>query len=166
MTGKETKRYIPVEGKLIEVSEEIYKEYYRPIWRTRYHAQKNGECVCPKSQIWKCDGICPGCEYYTSGKKVSLDTPIGDDDSGITLGDTIIDNSAETEDLVIDMVILKALYDELEKLDPEGKRICELMMEHSERETAAIVGMPCSTFKRRWNKVKEELKEKLKDYYY
>lgn len=60
--SKEAKKYfIPVNGELVEVSEELYREYYRPIWNTRYHARKNGECSCTKAQLWKCDGVCPGC---------------------------------------------------------------------------------------------------------
>ena len=56
--SKEAKKYfIPVNGELVEVSEELYREYYRPIWNTRYHARKNGECSCTKAQLWKCDGV-------------------------------------------------------------------------------------------------------------
>ena len=164
MANKERKYYIPVKGESIEVNEEIYKAYYRPIWRTQYHARKNGECRCPKSQNWKCDGVCTGCEYYREGKKVSLDTPI-DDSGDITIGDTLVDESECVEDIVVAIDLLNALYDELERLDPEGQRICELMMNHSERESAELMGMSRSTFKRHWAKLQAELKECLKDYY-
>lgn len=33
------------------------------------------ECRCTKAQLWKCDGVCPGCPFYAAGKKVSIDTP-------------------------------------------------------------------------------------------
>lgn len=67
----EKKKYIPVENKLVQVTEIIYNEYYKPIWRERKHAQALGECRCPKSQLWNCDGICPGCRYYASGDQLS-----------------------------------------------------------------------------------------------
>lgn len=38
MSNEAKKYYIPVNGKLVEVSEELYRAYYRPIWNTRYHA--------------------------------------------------------------------------------------------------------------------------------
>ena len=60
MQNNDKKYFIPVDGTPIEVSEEIYRAYYQPIWNTRYHAQKNGECRCTKAQLWKCDGVCPG----------------------------------------------------------------------------------------------------------
>ncbi len=96
--SKEAKKYfIPANEELVEVSEELYREYYRPIWNTRYHVRKNGECSCTKAQLWKCDGVCPGCPFYTAGKKVSLDTVIGGENDELTLGDTIADDSQTIE---------------------------------------------------------------------
>ena len=88
MQNNDKKYFIPVDGAPIEVSEEIYRAYYQPIWNTRYHAQKNGECRCTKAQLWKCDGVCPGCPFYTAGKKVSIDTPIGGEEDELTLSVT------------------------------------------------------------------------------
>ena len=65
----------------------------------------------------------------------------------------------------MDEELLKALYDELDRLDPEGKRICALMMHHSEREAAEIMGMARSTFKRHWAKIRPVLQDRLKGYY-
>lgn len=157
--------FIPVNGTPIEVSEEVYRAYYQPIWNTRYHAQKNGECRCTKAQLWKCDGVCPGCPFYAAGKKVSIDTPIGGEEDELTLGDTLADDTPSAESILVDKELLDALYDELNRLDPEGKRICELLMYHSEREAADIMGMARSTFKRHWTKIQAELQDKLKEYY-
>ena len=46
MKNKDKQYFIPVDGELVEVTEEVYRAYYQPIWNTRYHAQKNGECRC------------------------------------------------------------------------------------------------------------------------
>lgn len=165
MSNEAKKFFIPVEGQAIEVSEEVYRAYYRPIWNTRYHAQKNGECRCTKTQIWKCDGVCPGCPFYAAGKKVSIDTTIGGEDDDLTLGDTLADDAPTADSILMDEELLKALYDELNRLDPEGKRVCELMMHHSEREAAVIMGMARSTFKRHWAKIRAVLQDRLKDYY-
>lgn len=165
MANEAKKFFIPIDGTPIEVGEEVYRAYYRPIWNTRYHAQKNGECRCTKAQIWKCDGICPGCPFYAAGKKVSLDTAIGGEDDDLALGDTLADDAPTADSILMDEELLKALYDELDRLDPEGKRICELMMHHSEREAAEIMGMARSTFKRHWVKICAVLQDKLKDYY-
>ena len=165
MQNNDKKYFIPVDGAPIEVSEEIYRAYYQPIWNTRYHAQKNGECRCTKAQLWKCDGVCPGCPFYAAGKKVSLETAIGGEDDDLTLGDTLADDAPTADSILMDEELLKALYDELDRLDPEGKCICALMMHHSEREAAAIMDMARSTFKRHWAKIRAELQDRLKDYY-
>lgn len=165
MSNEAKKYFIPVDGNPIEVSEEVYRAYYQPIWNTRCHAQKNGECRCTKAQLWKCDGVCPGCTFYAVGKKVSIDTPIGGEEDELTLGDTLADDAPTPDSILMDKELLNALYDELNRLDPEGKRICELLMNHSEREAADIMGMARSTFKRHWAKIQSELQDKLKDYY-
>ena len=85
MQNKDKKYFIPVDGNPIEVCEEVYRAYYQPIWNNRYHAQQNGECRCTKAQLWKCDGVCPGCPFYAAGKKVSIDTPIGGEDDELNV---------------------------------------------------------------------------------
>ena len=102
MQNNDKKYFIPVDGTPIEVSEEVYRAYYQPIWNTRYHAQKNGECRCIKAQLWKCDGVCPGCPFYAAGKKVSIDTPIGGEEDELTLGDTLADDASSAESILMD----------------------------------------------------------------
>lgn len=94
-----------------------------------------------------------------------MDTPIGGEDNELTLGDTLADDTPSAESILMDKELLDALYDELNRLDPEGKRICELLMYHSEREAADIMGMARSTFKRHWAKIQAELQDRLKEYY-
>ena len=157
--------YIPVNGNPIEVSEEIYRAYYRPIWRTRYHAQKNKECWCPKDLLWKCDGVCPGCRYSAAGRKVSLHTPISDDDPDLTLEDVLESDTPSPESILMERELLGALHEELDRLDPDGKRICELIMQgKTEREMAADLGRSQSTLNYQKRKVLSLLREALKDF--
>ena len=102
MQNNDKKYFIPVDGTPIEVSENVYRAYYQPIWNTRYHAQQNGECRCTKAQLWKCDGVCPGCPFYAAGKKVSIDTPIGGEEDELTLGDTLADDAPSGESILMD----------------------------------------------------------------
>ncbi len=82
----------------------------------------------------------------------------------MTIGDTIQDESPSPESIAIDHALLEMLYQELEELDPEGRRICELMMNCSEREAAAKLNMARSTFKYQWERVKAQLRDKLKGF--
>lgn len=127
---RNTKQWVPVE-------EEIYLEYYRPVWRAQKAARKVGQCICPKAMIWVCDADCAMCEYQTAGNSVSLDAPLknveGDE---ITLGDTIADPDADFTDILADRLLIDRLLDELAE-DSEDKRICELIMEGSSKTEMA-----------------------------
>lgn len=165
MTNKGNRYFIPIDGTPIEVSEEVYRAYYQPIWNTCYHAKKNGERRCTKAQLWRCDGVCPGCPFYASEKKVSIDTPIGCEDDEITLGDTLADEAPSVESILMDKELHDALYEELNCLDPNERRICELIMQgKTEREIAADMGKRQSTINYQKNKVFSILREALKDF--
>ena len=166
MTNKDKKYFIPVSGQWVEVSEEIYYEYYRPIWRTHEYAQRHGQCRCRKSDIWKCDGVCQGCEFYTAGNQISFDGTVDEEEGDdLMLENAIADEVSPLEEIITDMELLDALYEELEHLEPERRQICELLMQYSEREAAEMMGIPRSTFKRKWSRVQKYLKARLKKYY-
>ena len=158
MQNKDKKYFIPVNGTPIEVSEEVYRAYYQPIWNTRYHAQQNGECRCTKAQLWKCDGVCPGCPFYAAGKKVSIDTPIGGEDDELTLGDTLADKSPTPEEIVIDHAILKELLSRLDELLPEARQVGELRLDGlSERKSLEVLGLNRPVYRFKLMRAKELL---------
>ena len=84
MTNKQ--HFISVNGELIPVNEDVYQEYYRPIWRTHYHACKHGQCGCTD---WRrCEGDCGLCRYRAAGNTLSLDAEYeGEEGSKLTLLD-------------------------------------------------------------------------------
>ena len=84
----------------------------------------------------------------------------------MTLGDTLTAGSPSPESIAADRELLQALYAELERLDPDGKRICQLIMAGmSEREIAAAMGRRQSTVNYQKRKVLAALREALKDLY-
>jgi hypothetical protein len=120
---RSTKTWVPV-------TEEVYLAYYRPIWRTQKAAQKAGQCFCPKDKLWLCDGDCAMCEYRAAGNTISLDAPIENaNGDAFSLVETIEDPTADFADVLVDRLLLEQLLDELAERDPEGKRICEILME-------------------------------------
>ena len=161
------KRYfIPVDGTLIEVSEDVYRAYYQPIWNTRYHARKNGECICTRAQLWKCDGICPGCPFYAAGKKLSIDAPIGGEDNEFTLSDTLTDDAPNIESIVCDKAELDHLFARLNQLMPEAVEIGKLRLAGlNDGAIADILGIKRTTFRSRLQKAKEKLADEYPDYF-
>ena len=75
---REHKVYIHRLKTWVEVTEEQYYAYYRDIWATRKRAQAHGQCMCPKSKTWMCDGDCLVCEFRAAGDNLSLDYTVED----------------------------------------------------------------------------------------
>lgn len=121
---KQYKIYIRNTKQWVPVTEEVYLEYYRPVWRTQKAAQKSGQCVCPKSKLWVCDGDCAVCGYHVAGNTISLDAQMKNADGDeFSLKDTIEDPTSNFADVLVDRLLLEQLLDELAEHDPEGKRI-------------------------------------------
>ena len=165
--SREYKIYLPRTRQFIPVSQEVYYEYYRPIWRIQKRAQAHGQCVCTRKNLWKCDGDCVVCPYHSAGDSISLDADFESDDGAtMTMLEMMADPTINIEDTVADSIMLEELLKALDELDPEGRRMCELIMQgQSEREAAATMQMARSTFKRHWSDVKAKLYERLKDFY-
>ncbi len=163
-------RYYPVRDAdnpsnvtLTSINEELYPSLYRPIWRTQKQMMNLGRCKCPKSMLWSCDADCAICKYVASGNQISLDVPI-DDNGEIMLSDILADEAPSPEAVIIKQAEYEALHRELNKLEPEDRRICELITIYSERKAAEIIGIPRSTLKRRWAKIRKHLYEALIDF--
>ena len=96
-------------GEKIPVSKEIRDAYYREAARIRMKAQAHGQCVCPQSEVWACDGDCLVCEHRRSGDMASLDIPIGEDGED-TLLDMVPDETPSIESVVADRDLLDRLF--------------------------------------------------------
>ena len=139
---REYKVYIHRLKTWVEVTEEQYYAYYRDIWATRKRAQAHGQCMCPKSKTWMCDGDCLACEFRAAGDNLSLDYTVEDGEGNQkSWADDLRDDTPDAQSIMEDRELLCALYQKLQELDPEGRRICELIMEgKSERDIASIMG--------------------------
>ena len=166
-----TKFYYPVRDpenpsrvSLVEVTEEFYRAVQPEIERVRKQKQRNSTCFCPKKKLWTCYIDCTICQYNAGDNTISFDAPLKGTE-GLTLRDTLVSDEPSPDDAAMDKALLEALYDELDRLDPDGKRMCELVAANcTEREAAAILGVSKTTYRYRWAKLREKLAEKLKDY--
>ena len=79
--------------------------------------------------------------------------------------DDMPDESAAIAELMEDAELLRALYAKLNELDPEGRLICQLIMEgKSERDCGKEMGLSRNTFVYRRDKLFQKLRSELKDY--
>ena len=79
--------------------------------------------------------------------------------------DDMPDESAAIAEVLEDAELLHALYVKLNELDPEGRLICQLIMEgKSERDCGKEMGLSRNTFVYRRDKLFQKLRSELKDY--
>lgn len=162
MNDKECKIYLKSTKDWVPVTEDFYKNYSRDVYNHRRCEQRHGRCSLPRDKWWLCDTDCLACEFYCGNGHLSLDAEMGDD--SVTLADLELVETVTPESIAVDNALLDALYREMNTLDPEGRRICELLAWLSEREAAEEMDMCRSSFKRRWAKVQALLAKRLGDF--
>lgn len=161
------KIYLPACDEWVEVEDEVYYEYYRPIWAHRKKMQSHGRCACPKGKLWICDADCGSCSFSLGGDTRSLDFEYEDGEgSTYTLAEALVDESPDVQAILEDRELLDALFRKLDDLDPEGRRICELLLEDkSEREIASEMGFKSqSSVNHRKRRAFDKLRESLSDF--
>lgn len=152
---------------MIWVTEEVYREYYRPIWKFRKEEQKRGNCIVERSKDWLCDGDCLGCEFHISGRALSLDDILRSGTSDIvTYADTIVDDSElPVLDKMCHEELLDCVYDLLADLDELDQQIAMgIMQNKSERDIAEACGFKNnSSVNYRKKQLMERLRKSLAD---
>jgi DNA-directed RNA polymerase specialized sigma24 family protein len=164
---KETRRiYIRSQRRWQEVPEEYYREHVRFHDTYRHRQQDRGLCSCPRHRWWVCDTDCLTCEYRNADTIASLDMPIGDEDSGLILLDTLADDCKAVSELAVDRVVLRELFKRLAELMPEAKTIGSLRLDGFSDETIAkAIGIPRNTFRSRIKAAKKLLAQEYPDFF-
>ena len=75
--------YLKATRKWVEVSEKYYLDHLRYYDAFRKRHQSHGQCICPKSKFWLCDGDCFNCEFQRAEDRISLDYPTENDDGDV-----------------------------------------------------------------------------------
>jgi len=149
------------------VSKVEYNNYYRDINAYRRRQQEHGRCVCPASKRYLCDMDCCNCRFRKGGDELSLDYAITDEDGNEKSWlDDLPDDGPSAQSILEERELLDALMCKLNELEPDSRRICELLLQDkSEREIASIMGISHqSTINYKKKKAFEMLRELLRDY--
>ena len=125
------KFYVTIKGKQIEVTEEVYRAYVRPIRNEQRQKRRDWKCkvVGPKGNLIRCPNKCEECPYAKAGKP-----PKGNNlslDELKECGVEIVDESMGLEMRMVDMENkneeLKALYAAIEMLTPRQKEMVKMV---------------------------------------
>ncbi len=140
-------------GRKINVSDEIYAEYYRELWRQRKQAQSQGRCLCPFWELWKCDDNCTDCPHRADGMMMQLD-----DDNGEVSMSTQRIRIATPEEEYEATELYGRLRRLLEKLDARGGEILDLLCKELPDSTIAKkLGRPQRTFASQMERYRREM---------
>lgn len=162
----ERKIYLKDLHQWVPVSKTDYDDYYRDINTYRRRQQEHGRCVCPASKRYLCDMDCGCCRFHKGGDELSLDYTVTDDGGNEKSWlDDLPDDAPSIQSVLEDRDLLNALHERLDEFDPDGRRICELIMQGCpERTAAAKLGLSRNTYTYRRDKLLTLLREALRDY--
>lgn len=150
----------------VPVSKTDFNNYYRDINAYRRRQQEHSRCVCPASKRYLCDMDCWTCRFRKAGDELSLDYTISDEDGNEKSWlDDLTDDAPSAQSILEERDLLDSLISKLAKLDPDGRRICELLLENkTEREIAEIMGISQqSTINYKKRKTFEKLRDLMSD---
>lgn len=149
-------RYIFIDNEPISVTEEVYRAYMRPIWRERKRRERVKRC---RIGGVRCTGNCSQCPYQRTGGALSIERMQG-------VGHDPVDTTYDLEFVVEGRMLLEALFEQLEALDPDGQVLCQLLLDgESERQIAKRLGISQVAVNKRKQKVFGLLREGLREWF-
>jgi RNA polymerase sigma factor (sigma-70 family) len=158
---KSTQRYIEIESRQIPVTEEVYHAYKNPVRAEQKRKQR--EWRCRDGRGVRCAKDCTQCEIYRIGKGPSgniLSLDVLEEET-----EYVHPSKTNVEETVMYGILLEQLLKALDELDPDSRRICELIRQGaSERDIAAEFGIRQSTLNYRKQKLMAQLRERLKKF--
>ena len=140
----------------VKHEEAVYLKIRR--MRQRVYAQRHDaqECFCKHKQLWLCDGVCDGCEFYKGSDEVYFSSlmPSNKQTEDITIQDAL-DDGGDCEKLCGDKVIYGEILERLSEMMPELIEYGRLKMEgRTDEEIAKSWGMSRTAIYKRIKKVK------------
>lgn len=154
MQDKDKKFYVTIDGQEVEVSEQIYHEYKRSLWREHKRKERASRCYLGNK---RCTGDCKTCQYLREGAPLSLDTMFDD-------GLDVADGSC-LEDVIELKMKIKILHEALNNLDPADRDIITLFAErNSDRKISEKLDRPQTTISYRRKVNLKQLRKYLKDW--
>ena len=172
----EGKKYtLKIRGKEVEVSEEVYREYIRPVQAEQRQKRRDWKCklISDVSQSGKrhyvrCNKRCESCPYYLSGQNTlgntfSLDKII---DEGVELRAFAKDIEADyIEEENIQEERIK-LYKAIRQLTPRQQEVVRLVyfQDKTQEEVAEILGVAQSTISVTLERAIENLKKMIRNF--
>lgn len=145
----EKKFYLCIDGRNIEVSEEVYREYKRGEEKERYFMRrlKKGRFITDQEGLQT---------VYIPGREKSLEKLLDEEWEFADQGESV-------EDMVVKCCFLKELEAAMDTLTGEERLLLDELfyLERTEREVCDALHMAKTTLNRRKNAILKKLKEHM-----
>lgn len=160
----EKKRQLYVNGKLIDVSEEVYRAYMRDEWREAQREYRSKKCR--KADGTVCRKDCKTCPHYLEGNgllgaKLSLDAFVTEDGSPVEFADKRVDVELEVARNILKEALEKA---KMSLTDRERLILEYFMDERSDAEIGEALHITKSGAREARYKLFAKLKALLSDF--
>lgn len=153
--------------------EQLYHELMRPIWQEEKALQRSKKCAVSNEngKLIRCNGNCSACPHTKSGTPISIDAMeesggFRSTQDGIHRHQDSVTYTASTEDIVMDAMLLEALWHHIGELSEENQTIITMFSEGaSEREIAEAIGMSQKGVNKRKKAIFEVLKNNMQAFF-
>lgn len=166
---EDKKRSLTIGKETIEVSEEVYRAYMRPIKAERQRKRREWKCRVLSENgghYYRCNNRCEACAYYLAGNNalgnhLSLDKMVEDgvyiEDRAQDLENRYIEKETESEEY-------QKLYEAIKKLTEKERSLLKLLFykHKSTVEISAILGVSQQAISKAKMKIIKKLKLFLK----
>ena len=157
--------YVTIQGKKVEVTEEVYRAYVRPIRTEQRQQRRDWKCriVGEKGNLVRCNKNCNECKYAENGNKAMGN--ILSLDKLLEKGVEIADDGGSPEELYLEKEERTSLYEQLHRaiasLTPRQKEIVRLISfeRKTEEEIGKQYGITQQAVHNAWNKILRRLKK-------
>lgn len=158
----ENKRVVMVDGQAVEVTEEVYRAYYRPIWAENKRVERSNRClVCSKrGKGVRCKGNCDLCEF---GERIGGVASIEYcEDSGYEF-----ENEAQSpEQIVEEIELFVELRRIIAEMDEDNQKLIEMFADgKSERDISKVLGLSQKAINKRKHKIFLQIRNKCENYF-
>lgn len=165
MSNKENQsKKVKVNGKWIEVSEEVYRAYMRDKWREAQREYRSKKCRNADGTVCRKD--CKTCPHYLEGEgltgaMLSLDAFVTEDGSPVEFADKRVDVELEVARNILKEAVEKA---KLQLTDRERLILKYFMDERSDTEIGEALHISKSGARKARSKLFAKLKALLSDF--
>lgn len=152
---KESKSFfIEINGKKVMVTESVYREFKRPLWREHKRKERASRCSLGNR---RCVSDCKNCQYLREGTPLSLDKMFND-------GLEVADKNSPEKTIEVKSEI-EALYIALNNLDPIDRKIITMFANgNSDHKISEKLGRPQTTISYRRKLILKQLRKYMKNW--